>query len=185
MSMTREEYGTAYQGGFPLTVRFLISRGLSYDSALDTAQAAWLKGWEHLSQLRDPTLVLTWTNSIAINIHRSFLRREPQTQGLPELIAPPRMNVAAIDAKRILEDCRPSDRAVLEGHYIQGYKVQEIAARHGWTETAVRIRLLRARRSVVSRLRKSRKTKLRTLASQKQATVTSRSEEIDVFDKVA
>jgi RNA polymerase sigma factor (sigma-70 family) len=182
--MTREEYGSAYQGGFPLTVRFLISRGLSYDSALDTAQAAWLKGWEHLAQLRDPSLVLTWTNSIAINIHRSYLRREPQTQTLPELVAPPRMNVASIDANRILKECRPNDRAVLEGHYIEGYKVQEIAARHGWTETAVRIRLLRARRSVVRRLRKRETGKLRTLASRRKSDFTGRID-ADLFDKVA
>ncbi len=163
--MTREEYGSAYQRGFPLTVRFLISRGLAYDSALDTAQAAWTKGWEHLTQLRDPSLVLTWTNSIALNIHRSYLRREPQTQKLPDLVAPPRMNLAAIDAGRILDNCRPNDRVVLEGHYIEGYKVQEIAERHGWTETAVRIRLLRARRSVVRRLKKGKTGKLRTIGA--------------------
>jgi hypothetical protein len=46
--MTREEYGTAYQKGYNLTVRFLVSRGLSYDSAQETAQAAWAKGWERL-----------------------------------------------------------------------------------------------------------------------------------------
>lgn len=162
--MTKEEYGKAYQRGFNLTVRFLVSRGLSYDAALDTAQAAWAKGWERREQLRDPNLVLTWTNSIALNIHRTFLRREPQTQTLPELAATPRLNVAAIDAKRILNSCKPNDRIVLHSHYIEGYKVQEIAEQHGWTETAVRIRLLRARRSVEKKLAKPRHTKLRSLA---------------------
>jgi RNA polymerase sigma factor (sigma-70 family) len=168
--MTKEEYGKAYQRGFNLTVRFLVSRGLSYDAALDTAQAAWAKGWERREQLRDPNLVLTWTNSIALNIHRTFLRREPQTQTLPELQAPPRMNVAAIDVKRILKECKPNDRVVLEGHYIEGYKVQEIARQHGWSETAVRIRLLRARRSVERRLSRPKHARLRNLAEKtKQA----------------
>ncbi|HEX6546654.1 MAG TPA: RNA polymerase sigma factor [Bryobacteraceae bacterium] len=162
--MTTEEYGNAYQRGFNLTVRFLVSRGLSYDAALDTAQAAWAKGWERRGQLRDPNLVLTWTNSIALNIHRTYLRREPQTQTLPELAAPPRLNVAAIDAKRILTGCKPNDRIVLHSHYIEGYKVQEIAEQHGWTETAVRIRLLRARRSVEKKLSKPRHAKLKNLA---------------------
>jgi RNA polymerase sigma-70 factor (ECF subfamily) len=161
--MTTENFGKAYQKGFNLTVRFLVSRGLSYDSALDTAQAAWAKGWERREQLRDPSLVLTWTNSIALNIHRTFLRREPQTQTLPELQAPSRMNVAAIDVKRILNECKPNDRVVLEGHYIEGYKVQEIANQNGWSETAVRIRLLRARRSVERRLTKHKNSKLRKL----------------------
>jgi RNA polymerase sigma-70 factor (ECF subfamily) len=170
--MTNEEYGRAYQKGFNLTVRFLVSRGLSYDSALDTAQAAWAKGWERREQLRDPSLVLTWTNSIALNIHRTYLRREPQTQVLPDLQAPPRMNVAAIDVSRILESCKPNDRAVLEGHYIEGYKVQEIARQFGWSETAVRIRLLRARRSVEKRLNKSRHGQLRTLAAKAKRALT-------------
>jgi RNA polymerase sigma factor (sigma-70 family) len=150
--MTREEYANAYQKGFNLTVRFLVSRGLSYDTAVETAQAAWAKGWERLAQLRDPSMILTWMNSIALNIHRSYIRREPFLQSLPELSTPPRINLAAIDIKRILLTCKTSDRIVLQRHYIEGFKVQEIAREHGWSETAVRIRLLRARRNVGKRL---------------------------------
>ena len=150
--MTRDEYGGAYQDGFNLTVRFLVSRGLSYDTAQETAQAAWAKGWERLGQLRDPRMVLTWMNSIALNIHRSFVRREPLLQSLPELPTAPKVNLAAIDVGRILSSCRHKDRLVLQRHYLDGCKVQEIAEQHGWSETAVRIRLLRARRSVSKRL---------------------------------
>jgi len=150
--MTEEEYGTAYQRGFSLTVRFLVSKGLSYDSARETAQAAWAKGWERLGQLRNPSMILTWMNSIALNIHRSYIRREPLLQALPELSTPPKVNLAAIDVRRILRCCKHSDRMVLQRHYLEGYKVQEIAEQQGWTETAVRIRLLRARRTVGQRL---------------------------------
>jgi RNA polymerase sigma-70 factor (ECF subfamily) len=183
--MTTEDFGRAYQKGFNLTVRFLVSRGLSYDAALDTAQAAWAKGWERREQLRDPALVLTWTNSIALNIHRTFLRREPQTQTLPDLQAPPRMNVAAIDVKRILNECKPNDRVVLEGHYIEGYKVQEIAKQNGWSETAVRIRLLRARRSVERRLSKPKNSRLRTLADKTHKALASAYSEQGYEAKVA
>jgi predicted DNA-binding protein YlxM (UPF0122 family) len=61
---------------------------------------------------------------------------------------------------------------VLHSHYIEGYKVQEIAEQHGWTETAVRIRLLRARRSVEKKLAKPRHTKLRTLADKAREALT-------------
>jgi RNA polymerase sigma factor (sigma-70 family) len=149
--MTQEEYGSAYNKGYHLTVRFLVSRGLSYDSAQETAQAAWVKGWERLGQLRDSSMVLTWMNSIALNIHRSYLRREPFLQALPELPSPPKINLAAIDVRRMLKACKHNDRLVLQRHYLEGYKVQEIARAHGWTETAVRIRLLRARRAVGKR----------------------------------
>src|SRR3982074_1070554 len=125
--MTREEYGSAYKKGYNLTVRFLVSRGLTYDAAQETAQAAWTRGWERLGQLRDSNMVLTWMNSIALNIHRSYIRREPLTQQPPELAAPPKVNLAAIDVKRILDCCKANDRLVLERHYLEGYKVQEIA----------------------------------------------------------
>ena len=97
-------------------------------------------------------MVLTWMNSIALNIHRSYLRREPMLQTLPELSTPPKINLAAIDVVRILKCCKTNDRLVLQRHYLEGYKVREIARTHGWTETAVRIRLLRARRSAGKRL---------------------------------
>jgi DNA-directed RNA polymerase specialized sigma24 family protein len=149
--MTCEEYGNAYKRGYNLTVRFLVSRGLTYDGAQETAQAAWVKGWERLSQLRDANMVLTWMNSIALNIHRSCVRREPFLQTLPELATPPKVNLAAIDVGRILQTCKKNDKLVLQRHYLEGYKVQEIARAHGWTETAVRIRLLRALRAANKR----------------------------------
>jgi len=149
--MTRDGYGLAYQKGFSLTVRFLLSRGAQREYAMEVAQGAWVRGWERLSQLRDSSMVLTWMNSIALNIHRSSMRREPFLQALPELSTPPRVNLAAIDVRRILKTCKKNDRMVLQRHYLEGYKVQEIASAHGWTETAVRIRLLRARRAVGKR----------------------------------
>jgi RNA polymerase sigma-70 factor (ECF subfamily) len=152
--MTNEYFGTAYQKGFHSTVGYLLSRGLSYELALDTAQAAWTKGWEKREQLRQPNLLLTWTNTIALNIYRSFLRREsPLRQESPS--EPPQkteastsLNIAAIDIAQILTRCKPNERRVLEEHYIDGYKACEIAELQGCSETAVRIRLLRARRKL-------------------------------------
>lgn len=153
--MTQEEYGSAYEKGYKLTVRFLSSRGLSYDSAEETAQAAWARGWEHLGQLRDSTMVVTWMNSIALNMHRTCMRRAPLLQlspAIPEVIQPSTVNVAAIDVKNILKTFKRNDRTVLHQYHMEGYKVKEIADAHGWSETAVRIRLFRARRAVLKRM---------------------------------
>ncbi len=146
--MTGETFGNAYQRGFPLTVKFLLSRGISYEAALDIAQAAWTRGWEKRKQLRQPNLVVTWTNSIALNLYRTILRREPPTEPIEELQRSTSLNVAAIDVEKILTQCKPKDRTVLEEHYIDGYKTGEIAQLRGCSETAVRIRLLRARRKI-------------------------------------
>lgn len=152
--MTREQYGSAYQKNHKQTLRFLVSRGVPYDSAEEAAQAGWVRGWERLDQLRDAKMVVTWVNSIAWNLHRSCLRRRPLLQILPELpevATEPQINLAAIDVRQMLKTCKKYDRLVLQRHYLEGYKIREIAHAHGWTETAVRIRMLRARRSLGER----------------------------------
>jgi DNA-directed RNA polymerase specialized sigma24 family protein len=144
--MTRDEYGQAYQVGFESTIRLLLSRGAESDRAREVAQAAWTRGWERLSQLRNDRLVRIWVNTIALNVYRSVLRREPAYQPLPELSAKAGVNFAAIDIARILKICRPCDRVLLEQH-MRGLTTEEIALEQGATETAIRIRLLRARRA--------------------------------------
>ena len=142
---------TRTREGYNTTIRFLVARGLSYDTAQETAQAAWVKGWELCSQLRDSKLVLTWTNTIALNLHRNKVRREPLSQQLPEL-ASSKTNLASIDVRSILKTCQRDDGLVLRRHYLEGFRVREIAQAQGWTEGAVRIRLLRARRAAGKRL---------------------------------
>jgi DNA-directed RNA polymerase specialized sigma24 family protein len=151
--MTREEYGQAYQRGYNLTVRLLLSRGAQRDRAREVAQAAWARGWERLTQLRNDHLVVTWVNTIALNVYRSVLRSEPCYQELPELSTKAGVNLAAIDIARILRICRPCDRVLLE-QQMRGVTAEEIARDQGVTETAIRIRLLRARRAARSRVEK-------------------------------
>jgi DNA-directed RNA polymerase specialized sigma24 family protein len=146
--MTREEYGNAYRDGFHLTMRFLISRGVPPDTAEETAQAAWTRGWERLHQLRDSSLVLTWANSIALNIHRTQIRADAKKTELSPFTEGPGLNMAAIDVKKILSHCRQTDRKLLSSYYLYGRATSEIATEQGLTETAVRIRMMRARRYV-------------------------------------
>ena len=133
-------------------MRLLITRGSSCDGAQETAQAAWVRGWERLGQLRDPDMAVTWINTIALNMYRTNLRREPFSQELPDEPTPPAINLAAIDVQRILKFCSKKDRLVLQRRYLEGHEVREIAQAHGWSETAVRIRLLRARRAAAKTL---------------------------------
>jgi DNA-directed RNA polymerase specialized sigma24 family protein len=116
------------------------------DLANESAQAAWVRGWERVAQLRDESMVLTWVNTIALNFYRRLIRKE-SAQTTPTLrektVA---IDIAAIDVARILTFCRPCDRLLLEQQYLNGISIGEIARDRGVTETAIRIRLLRARR---------------------------------------
>jgi DNA-directed RNA polymerase specialized sigma24 family protein len=153
--MTREEYSEAYLSGYDCTVRLLLSRGANGDHAREVSQAAWAKGWEYLHQLRQATMVVPWVNTIALNIFRN-LTRHPWTQLPPEITLPQApgfspLDVAGVVVSRVLELCNPRERLLFE-QQMAGMTTHEMAVAHGATETAIRIRLLRARRAVKERL---------------------------------
>ena len=149
--MTRNEYGQAYQSGYDRTVRFLISRGAQRDGAQEAAQAAWVRGWERLSQLRNQEMVLMWVNTIALNAYRRLLRREALMLPLLETASNFKFDATSIDVARVLKLCQPKEGALLE-QTIHGVSVGEIARAEGVSETAIRIRLMRARRAARSRI---------------------------------
>jgi RNA polymerase sigma factor (sigma-70 family) len=145
--MNREAYGQVYQDGKERTIRFLLSRGVGREMAPDIAQSAWLRGWERLSQLRDERMVVTWVNTIALNQYRRAIRTERMQQGIQEPIhGKETLNLAAIDVAKMFHLCRPPERALLEAQMV-GVTAKELAQEQGVTETAIRIRLFRARRS--------------------------------------
>jgi DNA-directed RNA polymerase specialized sigma24 family protein len=161
--MTNSIYGEAYQTGFERTVRFLISKGVGRDDAQEVAQAAWARGWECLNQLRSDNLVLTWVNTIALNIYRRALQSERRREPLPDLHSKLTIDMAAIDVARVLKSCQPRERSLLELQ-MEGATPKEIAQHNGVTETAIRIRLMRVRRAVRARVEGERAHRRRVLA---------------------
>ena len=149
--MTREDYGTAYQNGFKLTVRFLLSRGLCSESALESAQAAWARGWEVLMQLRDENMIIPWINSIALNHSRKCLRKSKRHRSLLDMPGGEAPNVTALDLKRVLALVPAGGRRLLETH-MQGASIFEIARDWNVSEAAIRVRLLRARKMAKSKM---------------------------------
>lgn len=154
--MTRDAYGQNYQEGKERTIRFLLSRGVASTMAPDIAQSAWLRAWERLSQLRDERLLVTWVNTIALNQYRRAIRTERLHQMIQEPVRGlTTQNLAAIDVAKMLHLCRPADRALLEAQML-GVTAKELAEEQGVSETAVRIRFFRARRSARLALERSR-----------------------------
>jgi len=144
--MTSQAYGEAFRKGFGYTTRYLQSRGATKDQAEEVAQSAWAKGWERLSQLRQECVVGLWVNTIALNEFRRGIRRQSFHAPLMDVCGQVGVDCAAIDAAAILKRCRPRDQILFE-HQLLGRTTQEIATLLGTSETAIRIRLLRARRA--------------------------------------
>jgi DNA-directed RNA polymerase specialized sigma24 family protein len=126
----------------------------------DIAQSAWLRGWERLSQLRDPQMIVTWINSIALNQYRRVIRTERLHQELQQSVhGNSCLDLAIIAVAQILWVCQPPDRVLLEAQ-MKGVTAKEIARQQGITETAARIRFMRARRSA----RRALETRARRLS---------------------
>jgi RNA polymerase sigma-70 factor (ECF subfamily) len=142
------EYGLAYENGRRQTINFLLSMGLREDEAREKAQAAWAKGWERRFQLKDKKKALSWINTIALNLYRSCIRKDSLHVPINELPIPPQASNSAIDLERMLNRCRESEQEVLALRYLQGYNIRDLADRYGCSETAIRVKLLRARRSL-------------------------------------
>lgn len=156
--MTQEQYSSAYNSGFARTVRLLHYRGLAREHAEEIAQAAWAKGWEHRTDLRDPTRVGNWVNTIALNGFRNTFRRPWLFAELPEIPTESKIDASAIDVRRALDKCRARDRELIEGHYFEGYTCEELSHNQHCTAVAVRVRLWRARRKLAATLQQNCET---------------------------
>ncbi|MBK9166198.1 MAG: hypothetical protein IPM24_01900 [Bryobacterales bacterium] len=95
---------------------------------------------------------MTWVNSIALNLYRNHAKRDLRLEELRELPIRSDPNVASIDVGRMLATCNPSDRSLLRTRYLEERDIAEIATACGCSQTAVRIRLLRARRRLRERV---------------------------------
>ncbi len=148
--MTAEQFAAGYEQGFARTVQFLRSRGVTTD-AEEFAQAAWVRGWERREQIRQPSSLLVWVNSIALNLYRENLRHP--TSAISETshhVSPQKNLIAVLEVARRLKEVSAEQRSLIEGFYMRGDSVEEIARRSSCSEVAVRIRLLRARQKLAA-----------------------------------
>jgi DNA-directed RNA polymerase specialized sigma24 family protein len=139
--LNAEQYGKAYMRGLSSTTRFLISRGCPLDLAQELGQAAWVRGWEHRGQLHEPSKLVTWVNTIALNLYRTSCRRECRDI-LIELSEMPRLD-GYLDAQTILRGLKVPERRQLEELYLEGRAFKEVAAREKVSEVALRVRICR------------------------------------------
>jgi DNA-directed RNA polymerase specialized sigma24 family protein len=145
--VTRQEFGDAYQSrGLRGTIRRLRKRGADCDQAENLAQEAWARGWEHLEQLRDKTLLTFWIDSIAINLLSSECRREWRTGQLTnDHEAASGIDLASVDLRRALGRCGRRQGVLLELVYFRGHTAAEAARSLGISTDAAYGALARAR----------------------------------------
>ncbi|WP_162179891.1 RNA polymerase sigma factor [Bryobacter aggregatus] len=151
--LTRDDYAKAYQDGFNKTVRFLAANGASLELAEEVAQAAWVRGWERLSQLRHVAALTFWINSIAKNLLRSNFRKlQSSTELLETTLVETPLESESIDAHRMFAGCTETEKQLLKLYYVEGYTSQELSSTFGLSAVGVRVRLTRLKKNLVGRM---------------------------------
>lgn len=153
------------------TVKSMIK---NEDDVLDVLQDAYLKAFTHLKSFEGGEKFLPWVKQIAANTARDRLRRKtpalfgelmadetqtPAEERIPDErpAALPEASLDAAETQRLIReilDSPPDDqRAVVGMYYYEELSVREIAEALGVSESAVKSRLLYARRKIEARVR--------------------------------
>jgi RNA polymerase sigma-70 factor, ECF subfamily len=130
---------------FRLAGRFFGRR----EDVEDVAQDTFITAWRRLSTYAARAPFEHWITRVCLRLCYARLgaeRRLPDTVGTPDTVIQPRDVAAAIDVERLLARLSPADRFVLLLLDGEGWSVNEIAERLGWTATNVKVRAFRARR---------------------------------------
>ena len=149
----RAKFADQFEQNYRLTVRFLISRGIRHDTAEEFAQAAWARGWERLEQLKNPEMMLSWVNSIALNMFRGAARCHGEVVPLDrDLRASVQSDMHRLDASKLMKLCNEDDQSLLRRYYFDGVEASELAAEAGVSTITIRVRLSRARHGIATRV---------------------------------
>lgn len=147
--MNREQLGRVILQSGDMLYRVAKTLLYSDDDCADAIQETVVKAFTKIDTLRQDRFVTTWLVRILMNECYAIMRRESRTVSLDvvdnrERRAPERTEYSDLyEALRRL----PQDmRLAVTLHYVEGYSVKETAAILDATESAVKSRLLRARR---------------------------------------
>jgi len=130
---------------FRLAGRFFRHR----EDAEEVAQETFLRAWSKLAGYRAAAPFEHWLTRICLNCcYERLRRRQLRTEELlPETTAAPSHDpTAAVEVERLLRRLSPADRFVLLLLDGEGWPVEEIAQRVGWSTTNVKVRAHRARK---------------------------------------
>ncbi|MDR0839174.1 MAG: RNA polymerase sigma factor [Oscillospiraceae bacterium] len=147
--MTDDTFAERIVAMTPTLYRVCYSELREASDREDAVQEALTRAWQKRASLRDERFMQTWLVRILINECRNIQRRRP-AQTLDELPAPPPgADVGLHDSLLSLPD---KLRLPMVLHYIEGYKVEEIAKMLGVPQGTVKSRLYAARREMREKL---------------------------------
>jgi RNA polymerase sigma-70 factor (ECF subfamily) len=146
----REAFGLLAEQHQRTLFRFLFGMVADHHAAEELTQEMLLRVFPRIRDLENPAGALVWLLAIGRNLGRKWLRRRRRVIPLdPETPAPGpdrRKDERLADVLEALRRLKPADREVLMLCEVEGLPHSDVAAITGQTETALRSRLMRARR---------------------------------------
>ena len=115
---------------------------------LDAAQEAVIRAWERIGSLRKPEYFETWLTRILINICRDMLRTRRDIVPLEAIAEQPAPEEAGRELHDAIQKLDGELRILVVLHYMEGYKVREIAGILEIPTGTVKTRLARAKRQL-------------------------------------
>lgn len=148
--MTKEEFD-ARISHIRKKLQAIARRMLPADEDEDAVQSAILLAWEHLPQLKDENAFDAWITQILVNQCRQQIkRRKLETQALRHLEQAHR-ETASLNHDCLydaLDAMKPEMRDTLLMHHAHGDSIKDMAQKLHLSESAVKMRLLRARKQL-------------------------------------
>jgi RNA polymerase sigma-70 factor (ECF subfamily) len=116
----------------------------------EVAQETFLAAWRKLDTYREKAPFEHWLTRVCLNCcYAQVRRRRPAETPMPaEIEAPPANPDARLEVERLLKHLPATDRFMLLLMHGEGWSVEEIAGRLGWTRMNVKVRAHRARRKL-------------------------------------
>ncbi len=144
----------------PAVLRYLYGVVGSRQAAEDLAQETYLRAWENLDRLRDPSRARSWLFAIAANTARRHLRRRGRFGWLPvdallrsgsHALQVDGLDAPAIPLEHALGTLSAADRQLVLLVGLEGFTIREAAdvlsispaaAKKRWQRACVRLRPL-------------------------------------------
>ena len=119
---------------------------------MDAAQEAVIRAWERIGGLRKPEYFETWLTRILINVCYDMLRGRRNIVPLEEIAEQPAPEGTDRDLHEAIQKLDRELRIAVVLHYMEGYKLREIAEILELPIGTVKTRLLRAKRQLREQL---------------------------------
>ena len=136
----------------------------SIDDAEDVVQNVWVKVFFKLDTFRQDSSFSTWLYRITVNESISHLRKR-KTYSLDELTEDEAVQIEDVfadflsvleqksDSAQALQLVAPEVRSLLLLKFAEGYTYEEIAAMTGLSQSAIKMKILRARKKIIAELK--------------------------------